>query len=178
MQDNIRILLDVASEQANRELLLQKHFFALLSSVWKVGSRVDRRQNPPATCNGLYFDQSFFTSIGQHSQNPPNKPYDRMTFADSAQSKKLIAAALDDMRSRPENDKIFLSNQGEDMPVSADQVDITLEFPKEESDSLSSFPSVIKLSIKGDEAPLSLKHTRDDHLKMCYSAAENRFRYG
>lgn len=175
-EDNIRILLDVASEQANRELLLQKHFFALLSSVWKVGSRVDRRQNPPATCNGLYFDQSFFTSIGQHSQNPPIKPYERMTFANSAKSKKLIAAALDDMRSRPENDNIFLSNQGEDMPVSADQVDITLEFPKEESDSLSSFPSVIKLSIKGDEAPPSLKHTRDDHLKLCYSAAENRFR--
>ncbi|XP_058771334.1 protein PHOTOPERIOD-INDEPENDENT EARLY FLOWERING 1 isoform X2 [Vicia villosa] len=175
-EDNIQMLLDVASEQANRELLLQKHFFALLSAARKVASHVDRRQNPHATSNGLYFDQTFFTSIGQHSQYPLNKPSERTTFANSAQSKKLLAAALEDM-SRPENDKTFLSNQGEGMPVSADQVDITLEFPKEESDSLSSFPSVIKLSIKGDEAPPSLnKHTRDDHLKNCFSAAENRFR--
>lgn len=178
MQDNIQILLDVASEQANRELLLQKHFFALLSSARKVASHVDRRQNPHATSNGLYFDQAFFTSIGQHSQYPLNKPSERTTFANSAQSKKLLEAALEDM-SRPANDKTFLSNQGGGMPVSAEQVDITLEFPKEESDSLSSFPSVIKLSIKGDEALPSLnKHTRDDHLKSCFSAAESRFRYG
>ncbi|XP_045807406.1 protein PHOTOPERIOD-INDEPENDENT EARLY FLOWERING 1 isoform X2 [Trifolium pratense] len=175
-EDNIRMLLDVASEQANRELLLQKHFFALLSTVWKA-AHVDRRQNLHATCNGLYFDQSFFSSIGQHSQNPLNKPSERMTFANSAQSKMLLAAALDDFGSRPENDKIVLSNQGKDMLVTEDQVDITLEFPKEESDSLSSFPSVIKLSIKGDEAPPSLnKHTRSHHLKHCSAAAENRFR--
>ncbi|GAU37535.1 hypothetical protein TSUD_21400 [Trifolium subterraneum] len=170
------MLLDVASEQANRELLLQKHFFALLSSVWKA-AQVDRRQNLHATCNSLYFDQSFFSSIGQHSQNPLNKPSERMTYAHSGQSKMLLAAALDDLKSGPENDKIVLSNQGKDMPVTEDQVDITLEFPKEESDSLSSFPSVIKLSIKGAEAPPSLnKHTRNDHLKSCFSAAENRFR--
>lgn len=174
------MLLDAASEQVNRELLLQKHFFALLSSVWKVASHGDRRQNPSATCNGVYFDQSFCTSIGQHSQNSLNKPSEKMTFTNLAQSKKLLAAALDDLRSRQENDKIFLSNQGEDIPVSADELDITLEFQKEESDSLSSFPSVIKLSIYGNEAPPSLnKQTReDDHLKVCFSAAENRFRYG
>ncbi|XP_012570467.1 protein PHOTOPERIOD-INDEPENDENT EARLY FLOWERING 1 isoform X2 [Cicer arietinum] len=179
-EDNIRMLLDVASEQANRELLLQKHFYALLSSARKMASHVDRRQNPYATCNGLYFDQSFFASIGQHSQNPLNKPSERMTFANSAQSKKLLAAALDDTRiSRLENDQIFLSSQGDDTAVSEDQVDIiTLEFPGEESDSLSPFPSVINLSIKGTEAPPSLnKHTSDDHLTTCFSpAAEDRFR--
>jgi E1A-binding protein p400 len=172
------MLLDVASEQANRELLLQKHFYALISCVWKA-AHVDRRQNLHATCNGLYFDQSFFSSIGQHSQNPRNKPSERMTFANSAQSKMLLAAALDDLGSRPENDKIVLSNQGKNMPVTEDQADITLEFPKEESDSLSSFPSVIKLSIKLAEAPPSInKHTRNDHLKSNFSTVENRFRYG
>ncbi|XP_027363680.1 protein PHOTOPERIOD-INDEPENDENT EARLY FLOWERING 1 isoform X2 [Abrus precatorius] len=177
-EDNIRLLLDVASEHVNRELLLQKHFFALLSSVWKMASHVDRRQNPSATCNGLYFDQSFFTSIGQRSQNSLKKPSERMTFANLAQNKKLIAAALDDSRSKQENDKTILSNQEEDMSVSAEQLDITLEFLKEDSDTLSSFPSVINLSIHGIESSSPVnKQTEDDHLKVCSSSAENRFRY-
>lgn len=173
------MLIDIASEQPNRELLLQKHFFALLSSVWKVSSHVDRRQNPSPTCNGLYFDHSFFNSISQHSQNSLKKPSERMTFTNLSQSKKLLAAALDDTRSRQENGKTFLSNKGEDMPLSADQMDITLEFQKEESDALSSFPSVINLSIHGTEPLPSLnKQTGEcDHLKGCLSAAENRFRY-
>ncbi|XP_061364443.1 protein PHOTOPERIOD-INDEPENDENT EARLY FLOWERING 1 isoform X2 [Gastrolobium bilobum] len=177
-EDNIRMLLDVASEQGNKELLLQKHFFALLSSGWKVASHVDRRQNPSPTSNGVYFDQSFFTSIGQHSQNSMKKPSERMTFANLTQSKKLVAAALDDTRSRQENDKILLSKQGENMQVSADQLDITLELQKAESDALSSFPSVINISIYGAEPIPSLnKQTgEDDHLKVCSSGAENRFR--
>ena len=174
------MLLDVASEQPNRELLLQKHFYALLSSVWKVASHVDRRQNPSPTSNGLYFDQSFFTSIGQHSQNSLKKPSERMTFSNLAPSKKLLAAALDDTRSRLENDQMFLSNHGEDRPLSTDQLDITLEFQKEESDALSSFPSVINLSIQGTESLPSLNKQRgeDDHLKVFSSVGENRFRYG
>lgn len=173
------MLLDVASEQVNRELLLQKHFFALLSSVWKVASHVDRRRNPLPTCNGLYFDQSFYTSIGQPSQNSLKKSSKRMTFTNLAQSKKLVAAALDDITTRQVNDKVILSNQGEDMPVSADQLDITLEFTKEDSDVLSSFPSVINLSIIGTEPTPSLnKLTGEDDLKVGLFIAENRFRYG
>lgn len=176
-EDNLRVLLDVASEQVNRELLLQKHFFALLSSVWKLASHVDRRQNPSPTCNGLYFDKSFFTNIGQPSQNSLKKPSERMAFVNLAQSKKLVAAALDDV-TRQENDKVILSNQEADMPVSADQLDITLEFPKEESDVLSSFPSVINLTIHETEATPTLnKQTgEDDLLKVGLSIAENRFR--
>ncbi|KAK7267339.1 hypothetical protein RIF29_20008 [Crotalaria pallida] len=175
-EDNIRMLLDVASEQPNRELLLQKHFFALLSSVWKVSSRVDRRQNPSSTCNGLFLYQSFSTSNGQHSQNSVKKLPERMSFTNLAQSKKLISAALDDI-SRPENDKIF-SNQHEDTPLSADKLDIILEFEKEESDALSSFPSIINLSVDGIEPWPSLnKQTGEcDHLRGCLSTAENRFR--
>lgn len=175
-EDNIRILLGVASEQVNRELLLQKHFFALLSSVWKVASHIERRQNPSPACNGLYFDQSFFTSIGQPSQNSLKKSSGRMTFANLTQSKKLVAAALDDTTTRPENDKVILSNQGEDMPVSTDQLDITLEFPKEECDVLSSFPSVINLSIPGTEPSPTLNKQTGDGLKVGFSIAENRFR--
>lgn len=175
------MLLGVASEQVNRELLLQKHFFALLSSAWKVASHVNRRQNPSATCNGLSFDQRFFTSTGQQSQNSLNKPPERMAFSNLAQSKKLIAAALEDAGSSQENDKIVPSNLGEDMPVRADLLDITLEFQKEDSDSLVSFPPVINLSICGTEteAPPSLKKqtVQYDHLKVFLSAAEDRFRY-
>ncbi|KAL9319263.1 hypothetical protein ACSQ67_015780 [Phaseolus vulgaris] len=176
-EDNIRMLLDVASEQVNRELLLQKHFFALLSSAWKVASHVDRRQNPSPTCNGLYFDQSHFTSICQPSQNSLKKSSERMPFANLAQSKKLVAAALDDTTSGQVNDRVILSNQGDGMPMSADQLDITLEFPKEESDVLALFPSVINLSIHGTEPAASLsKQTGEDDFKVGLFIAENRFR--
>ncbi|KAK7278828.1 hypothetical protein RJT34_23866 [Clitoria ternatea] len=177
-EDNIRMLLDVASEQVNRELLMQKHFFALLSAVWKVASHVDHRQNPSsATCNGIYFDQSFFTSISQRSRNSLKKPSERMTFGNLPQSKKLVAAALEDIN-RQENDKIIISNQKEDESVRADQLDIILEFPKEENDALSSFPSVINLSIHGTEpCPALNKQTGEDgHFKVCLPVAENRFR--
>lgn len=102
-----------------------------------------------------------------------------MAFANLAPSKNLVAAALDDITTRQVNDKVILSNQGEDMPVSADQLDITLEFAKEDSDVLSSFPSVINLSIHGTEPTPSLnKQTGEDDLKVGLFIAENRFRYG
>ncbi|KAI4348769.1 hypothetical protein L6164_009450 [Bauhinia variegata] len=175
-EDNIRTLLDVVSEQTNRELLLQKHFFSLLSSVWKVEAHVRLRQNPSPTSNGLYFGQSFFTSNGQHSENALKKPSERMTF--TAQSRKLIVAALDDSISRQQDDKVSPSGQDEDMAVCAEQMDITLEFPREDNDSMVPFPSVISLSIREPEPLRSLeKHTgEDDCLKRCRSVAENRFR--
>ncbi|XLU69576.1 hypothetical protein S245_028629 [Arachis hypogaea] len=179
-EENIRMLLDVASVQPNRELLLQKHFYALLSCVWKLSSHVDRRQNPSATSNGLCFDKSFFGSVGQHSQNSLKKSSERMTFSNSAQCKKLVASALDDTRGRQESDQTLLSNCSEDktMQVSTDQMDITLEFQKEESDALPSFPSVINLSIQDTELlPSVNKQTGEDgHFRVSTSIAENRFR--
>lgn len=171
------MLLDVASEQENREFLLQKHFFALLSSVWKVASHVDRRQNLSPMQNGRCFDRSFFPSIGQHSQNFL-KPSERMTFPNLAQSRNLLAAALDDAGSRQQDDKISVPNHGDDVPVTANQLDVTLEIQNEESDTFL-FPSVINLSIQGTEPPPSLnKQTgEDDHLRACGSVAEERFRY-
>lgn len=172
------MLLNVASEQANRELLLQKHFFALLSSAWKVASHVDRRQNPTPTCNGLYIiDQSLFTSMGQPSQNSLKKSSERVPFTNLVQSKKLVAAALDDSTTGQVNDRVILPNQGEGLPMSADKLDITLEFPKEESDVLALFPSVINLSIHGTDPTPSLSKQTGDGFKTCLFMAENRFRY-
>ncbi|MED6170311.1 Pharynx and intestine in excess protein 1, variant 2 [Stylosanthes scabra] len=179
-EDNIRMLLDVASEQPNRELLLQKHFYALLSSVWKLKSHVDWRQNPSATSNGLCFDKGFFGSIGQNSQNSLKKSSERITYGNLVQCKKLVASALDDTRVTQESDQTLLSNRSEDIPmqVSTDQMDITLEFQKEESDALPSFPSVINLSIQGTEPLPSVdKQTgEDDHFRAFTSISENRFR--
>ncbi|KAI9122384.1 hypothetical protein K1719_007073 [Acacia pycnantha] len=176
-EDNIRMLLDVASEQENRELLLQQHFFALLSSVWKTTSHFDRRKNPP-TQNGHYFDRSFFTSMGHNSQSHLKKPSERMTVTNLVQSRKLLAAALEDTSSRQQDDKISSSNQGDNVSVATNQLDVTLEFPKDESDSLISFPSVINLSIQGTEPLQSLicPNGEDHHLRACGSVAEDRFR--
>lgn len=174
------MLLDVASEQENRELLLQKHFYSLISSVWKAESRVDRRKNPPPTQNGHYFDHSFFTSMGHNSQSLPNKPSGRISLTNLDQSRKLLAAALDASSNGHQDDKISLSNQRENVPVSTDQLDVTLEFPKDESDTLVSFPSIINLSIQGAEPSPSVisPNGEDHHLRAHGSVAEDRLRYG
>ncbi|KAA8518828.1 hypothetical protein F0562_016398 [Nyssa sinensis] len=61
-EDNIRMLLDVATELPDNDPLLQKHFFSLLSSVWRATSHLDRRQSVSSSWNGLYFGGRRFTS--------------------------------------------------------------------------------------------------------------------
>ncbi|KAJ7976011.1 protein PHOTOPERIOD-INDEPENDENT EARLY FLOWERING 1-like [Quillaja saponaria] len=177
-EDNIRMLLDVAVEQPDREFLLQKHFIALLSSVQKVTSRNDCRQNLSSSCNGLYFDGRFFASLSQLSRSSRNKPSERMRFTNLEQTSKLLAAALDDTSSRAQNDRVSHSIRDQQTAAVADMLEITLEFQREKSDSLVPFPSVINLSVHGIEPLPSVNKAsgEDNHLKGCGHIAENRFR--
>ncbi|KAF2314573.1 hypothetical protein GH714_027718 [Hevea brasiliensis] len=145
-EDNIQMLLNVAAEQPDHELLLQRHFTALLSSVWRM-TRVDRQQNLSSSRNGLYFGGKFFSSFNQISWNSVKEPAKRMKFTTSAQSCKLLAAALHEFNSRPLDDTVSISNRIEDAPCISEQLEVTLEFEKEEGDSLIPFPPVINLMI-------------------------------
>jgi hypothetical protein len=176
------MLLDVAAEQPDRELLLQKHFTALLSSVWKVTARVDRRLSISSPRNGLHLGGRFFTSsVSRISQNFMQGHAERIKFTNLGESSKMLAAALHDAhyRRQDEDERVSLPNQGDDPSAGTEQLEITLEFQKEMGDAVVPLPSVISLSIFGADTPSVSKDAGEDHhLKAFRNMAENRFRYG
>ncbi|KAF8411770.1 hypothetical protein HHK36_004329 [Tetracentron sinense] len=177
-EDNIRTLLDVATELPDNDLLLQKHFTALLSSVWRVRSRFDRRRSLSSSPNGLYSGGKFFRSTTNHIfRKSMREPSEKMNPAISGQSSKFVAAALHDANSKVskrQDDTVFRP----DASVMAEQLEITLEFQSDKGDSTISFPSVINLSICGSDPPPSANGSTGASLLLesSHYMAENRFR--
>jgi hypothetical protein len=174
------MLLNVAAEQPDHELLLQKHFTALLSSVWRVKSRVENQQNMPSSRNAHYNSGRVFnSSVNPLPWNSLRESAKRMKFTNLGQSTKLLAAALHDASSRRPGDRVSNSNVNEEAPAVGEKLEITLEFQKEENDYLIPFPPVISLSIPGSAPWMSVNKDRAaaHHLRASTSVAENRFRY-
>ncbi|KAF9690190.1 hypothetical protein SADUNF_Sadunf01G0169900 [Salix dunnii] len=178
-EDNIRMLLNVVAEQPDHEFLLQKHFTALLSSVWRVKSCVENQQNLPSSRNALYNSGRVFnSSVNLLPWNSSRESAKRMKFTNLSQSSKLLAAALHDASSRRPDERVSNSKLNEEAPAIGEKLEITLEFPKEENDCLIQFPPVISLSIP-DSAPwmsVSKDRVATHHLRASTSLAENRFR--
>ncbi|GMN55899.1 hypothetical protein TIFTF001_025008 [Ficus carica] len=191
-EDNVRMLLDVAAEQPDKELLLQKHFTALLSSVWKITSRMDRLKSRGSSRNGLHFGGRFFNCVKQISHISIKEPAERMKFSNSGQCSRLLAAAFHEIGSRQQDDRAppFLhrmrqtddraspSSHREHASTKAERLEITLEFPRETEDTLDSLPSVLNLSIVGSDPLPSVSQNEEEdlHLRTSYDVAENRFR--
>ncbi|XP_031278129.1 protein PHOTOPERIOD-INDEPENDENT EARLY FLOWERING 1-like [Pistacia vera] len=173
-EDNIRMLLNVAAEQTDNELLLQKHFTALLSSVWRVKSRTQGRQNLPLSRNGFYFGGRFFSPFN-HTKEPPAQ---RIKFINLGQNCKLLFAALNEASCSSKEDRVSLSGPREDSRVITEQLDVTLEFPRELNDSMTPFPPAIDLSVYGSDSQSSVNKVagEDNHLKVTQDVAESRFR--
>lgn len=168
-------MLDIAGEQPDTELLLQKHFTALLSSVWKMTSRVDRLKNLTSSRNGIYFGGRFFTPGNQISHSIRD-PGERLKFTNLGQSSRLLAAALNDVGSRKQDDKASPSNHSKDVSANAERLEITLEFQGERDETLASLPSILHLSIIGSDPPSVSEDEGEDHFKTSNHVAENRFR--
>ncbi|XP_059662554.1 protein PHOTOPERIOD-INDEPENDENT EARLY FLOWERING 1 isoform X2 [Cornus florida] len=178
-EENMRMLLDVATELPDNEPLIQKHFSALLSSVWRATFRLDRRHTLSSSRNGLYVGGRFFTStVNQIARNSTRQPSERMNLTNLSQSSKLVAAALYDANSTRQDDRVPIFNPREETPVVAEQLEIMLELHRERGDSMISLPSVINLSICGPHsAPSSNTSTGESHhLMSSQNMAENRFR--
>uniref|UniRef100_A0A5B7AQU5 DNA helicase n=1 Tax=Davidia involucrata TaxID=16924 RepID=A0A5B7AQU5_DAVIN len=178
-EDNIRMLLDVATELPDNEPLLQKHFFALLSSVWRVTSRLDRRQSISSSWNGLYFGGRFFTStVNQDARNSIREPSEKMNWTNLSQSSKLVAAALHDANSTRWDERVSIFNQREEVSTIPDQLEITLELQRESGDLMISLPSIINLSVCDPDPPPSanMPSGENQHLKSSRNMAENNFR--
>ncbi|XP_065878291.1 protein PHOTOPERIOD-INDEPENDENT EARLY FLOWERING 1 isoform X2 [Euphorbia lathyris] len=177
-EENIQLLLNVASELPDNELLLQRHFTALLSSVWRTTSRVNLQQNLSSSRPGLHFGGGrLFNYFNTMSWNSVKEPAKRMEFNNLAQSSKLLANALHEANSRPMDDPASISNRIEDTRV-PERVKVILKFEKEDGDSLISLPPVIHLSIPISESQSFVNKDLggENHLRASMSVAESRFR--
>ncbi|XP_043719570.1 protein PHOTOPERIOD-INDEPENDENT EARLY FLOWERING 1 isoform X2 [Telopea speciosissima] len=179
-EDNVRVLLEVASEMADNELILQKHFTAVLSSVWRARTRSDRRQSLSSSSrNGLYFGGKFFTSAtNQITGISTKEPLEKMNLAILGQSSKLVADALQDANMKGQEDTILPSEQGKEASATTEQLEITLEFQNSNGDPGLPLPSVTTLFICGtDPAPLADEQAEGSLLaSSSCNIAEHRYR--
>ncbi|TYI16644.1 hypothetical protein ES332_A08G269000v1 [Gossypium tomentosum] len=176
-EDNIRMLLNFAATQADHELLLQKHFTFLLSSVWRVTHHPEHRQNVSSARNGVRLGGRFLSPFLGHSpQRSAQEAAQRMKFTNLRECSKLLSAALHDASNRQWSEAGFLSDK-EDSQVIEESLEITLEIQRENDDSMIPFPRVMNLSVYGPNPATSInKIAGEDHLKASSVLAENRFR--
>ncbi|XWS58915.1 hypothetical protein CRYUN_Cryun08bG0075400 [Craigia yunnanensis] len=177
-EDNIRMLLNFAAGQPDHELLLQKHFTALLSSVWRATCRPEHQKIVSSSRNGVRLGGRFLSPFFSHRpQDYAKEPAQRMKFTNLRECSKLLSAALHDASNRQRSDIVFLSDR-EDSPVIAESLEITLEIQRESGDPMITFPPIINLPIYGSNPVTSKSKTagEDLHLKATKVVAENRFR--
>lgn len=179
-EDNIQMLLNISTELPDSEFLIQKHFTALMSSVWRVTSR--RQRIPPSSRNGFSSGLRLFGStVNPVSRSVRRDPPEKMNFFNLSQHGKLLAAALreaENCRQSDDDDIIFVSDRRDEALAIPEQLKITLQFPREKDELMIPLPPTVNLSIYGsDPQPSVSKLTGEDEiLKNSRFMAESRFR--
>ncbi|VFQ59291.1 unnamed protein product [Cuscuta campestris] len=174
-EENLQTLLDVAVELPDREPLIQRHFYSLLSSAWR-----SRRSDAHSHCSSQSgFRPLMFTSITNHSysQNPTHA---KLALTNLRQCSMLVRAALSNNPDGKTDsaDAPSKSRTRDETHVPADErLDITLELHQAKIDRNISIPSLVHLEILGLDSPSSkLQAAEDIHLKCFQHSAQNRFR--
>lgn len=171
------MLLNVVSEQADNELLLQKHFTALLSAVWRMKARNEHRRDKFSNRNGFYIGGRLFGSSSNQIQNSSKEREQRLKFSNLSQTSKLLSGALHDMNNRQHDERVSPSGLREDSLVTSERLDLTLQLQGESSDPMLPFPPVIHLSVYGSHpSPCVNDAIGEETLKDLHYVAENRFR--
>uniref|UniRef100_A0A7N1A0R7 DNA helicase n=1 Tax=Kalanchoe fedtschenkoi TaxID=63787 RepID=A0A7N1A0R7_KALFE len=178
-EENVRMLLNIVTQIADQELLLQKHFTALLTSVWKVKSRVEKLLSAQNHIdNGRGPHASSMTVV----KSSKRSPHEKLNIGDSLQSRKLIAAALNETDNRRHDMTVSLPKWMENGPVIAENLELTIEFHSvEELDP--SFPPAVSVIINGsnsDSASTSTSSSKSSEnsqlQKFAGPRSEDRFR--
>ncbi|KAF3632468.1 hypothetical protein FXO38_26143 [Capsicum annuum] len=174
-KENVQLVLDIASEIPDHESLVQKHFLALLSSVWKV--RKSHTNAFSSSQNGLYHSGSLFTPIvnsvsTNYSMVPPAKRFSNLSVC-----AKLVAVALSDQQSAQSDERVSICDQREVASFPAEHLDITLEFGAEKDDKTIPVQYPVTVKIISPESPSSPRITiaEHHHYKSSQIMAENRF---
>ncbi|KAG8059822.1 hypothetical protein GUJ93_ZPchr0002g26685 [Zizania palustris] len=153
-EDQTQLLLNVISKLPNNELLLQKHFMAVLSSVWR--SKCAREPRRIMRCS----------KPGRFSEN--------WSIANFRPSFNLVRTALADAQVHCPRIVVPTSNQ----ESRRNYLELELDFLIDQHDYDATFPSVVNVSIL---EPEHLKHVVEPVDKsllstLSYRHAENRFR--
>ncbi|XP_009759618.1 protein PHOTOPERIOD-INDEPENDENT EARLY FLOWERING 1 isoform X1 [Nicotiana sylvestris] len=179
-EENVRLVLDIASEVPDHEPLVQKHFFALLSSVWKMSCRKSQTNAFSSSQNGFYHSGSLFTlftpTMNLGSTNYATGPLEKR-FSNLSICAKLVAAALSDQQSAQSDERVSICDQREEASFPAEQLDVTLEFGAEKDNKIIPLPSPVTVKIRGPETPLhpGMMIAEHQHFKSSLNVAENRF---
>ncbi|CAN8259575.1 unnamed protein product [Cochlearia groenlandica] len=170
-EENMRTLLNVAAEQPDTEMLLQKHFTCLLSSIWRTSTRPGNNQT--LSLNSPVFNKHF---MGLANNTPDLARNSLQGMKITSSSSKLLESALQDTSTSQPNDNVS-SRLREDQPINKVGLDLTLEFPRGVDDSSTQFPPIIRVSVDGSD-PFGFVNNPagENNLKASRVAAENRYR--
>ncbi|GAB4843785.1 Pharynx and intestine in excess protein 1 [Ancistrocladus abbreviatus] len=175
-EDNIRMLLDVAMELPDRELLLQRHFTALLSSVWRVGQQRLSVPESSVSSGGRLFG----TFVIPNTQSTAGGPPEKIKFTNLHHCRKLLTRALDGVHSEQWDDTAPTSRHKEVASPPIEKLEVTLELVKrgdDDDDDVVVFPSAITLSIPGSDPSLPANiPSEENRLRPAQIMAEQRFR--
>lgn len=178
LQENIQMLLAAVSELPDNELLLQRHFTALLSSVWRATKSVDCSHRFMPSKNSLYSNGRLFGyRLHRVLQSSTRDSPRRLRMTNLAQSRTFLSAALHDAIDKKQDEVVSLSDNEEDAPHVEEGLQLTLEIQREQEDALVPLPSFFTISIPGEYHPPEGRDTRKNCLKSMKHGAESRFRY-
>lgn len=140
-EEHAKMLLDIVSELPDQSYTLQKHFFHLLTSVFRSNTRSGQRKTR-------------FGQRANHTSRDPGSPQsEKMEFTNLTQVSRLVADALESSQNIPREDRVSnFSERREARPVG--QLGVTLEFPSGRDDESVPFPKVLSLSINDAEPVL------------------------
>ncbi|EPS61370.1 hypothetical protein M569_13427 [Genlisea aurea] len=170
-EDNIRVLLSIASRFQDPEPLLQKHFFAVLSaSLRDLRRQTCRKSNMVSAKNGYYAAEMLPSCSSEVFEE---KIPGRLEFTNLYQCGKIVSAALNtsnETSPRAGNRSSILS-QSEGTFVRRERLDLILELPREGKDDLL-LPSSVNVSVLGPDPPSSSKivSTDKNQLRSSYVA--------
>ncbi|GAA0144325.1 hypothetical protein LIER_04807 [Lithospermum erythrorhizon] len=175
-EDNLRTLLDVVSTLPDNEPLLQRHFFALISTVCKASSSHGQKSMLSHLAGDLYLSGKQLSPKVNGSYQSFMNPLKRIHFSTSPYSGKLVAAALLNEHDVELDKNLNNVNQKVTSPVS-ERLDITLNVHGEHSDSATPLPSVINVTIYGADLPSpDTSAVMNNSFKACRANAEKQFR--
>lgn len=171
-EDQIRALLNVTSELPDNELLLQKHFVAIISSVWRANCRVDARQSMACSKVGFYPNKNFSDS----SLKKFPRLTEKMSLTNLRECSKLVSRALVDVHNSHEDPMIVTNKLNSNSGF--EHMDLILSFPRNSVDSESAFPLAVSVSI---HSPVLLEEANEPPCQSLLAEpscmiAESRFR--
>ncbi|KAL6633748.1 hypothetical protein ACP70R_026419 [Stipagrostis hirtigluma subsp. patula] len=167
-EDQSQMLVNVTSELPNKELLLQKHFMAILSSVWRSKCRRD-----PSRVMSAY-------SSPLHIFSPAKKPgrlSENLSMTNFRPSINLVRTALAD--APVQSTRMVIPPLSRNQEYRRNYLELELDFLTGQHGYDEDFPSTVNVSIL--ESPEPIKQTEEPVEQSLLSGhscrqAENRLR--